>query len=220
MRSLFVTLLVVAATARADEPPMIFHHPAVSSTHIAFGHAGDFWVVDRAGGDARRLTSGIGLETHPVFSPDGTQVAFAGEYDGNLDVYVVPLNGGEPKRLTYHPDPDLPVAWTLDGKSILFRSTRSSYARFLRLFTISAAGGPETELPLPMAEEASYSPDGTKVAYVPFTNTRGFPGRYIAWKRYRGGSAPFIWIADLKTLDIDKLPHTDSNDFNPMWLDS
>ncbi len=166
----------------------------------------------------RRLTAGVGLEAHPVISPDGTQVAFAGQYDGNLDVYVVPLEGGEPRRLTYHPDPDLPVAWSPDGKSILFRSTRASYGRFTRLFTVPLAGGSVTEISLPMAEEASYSPDGRKLAYAPFTNTRGFPGGYIAWKKYRGGSSPFIWIADLKTSAVQPIPHTDSNDFNPMWI--
>ena len=104
MRYLAVTLFVLVGTAQAADRPMIFNHPAISAKQVAFGYAGDLWVVDREGGDARRLTSGIGLETHPVFSPDGTQVAFGGEYDGNLDVYVVPIIGGEPKRLTYHPD--------------------------------------------------------------------------------------------------------------------
>jgi tricorn protease len=219
MRRSLLVLLLAPALARA-EAPQILQRPAVSDKHVAFVHAGDLWVVDRAGGDARRLTAGVGLESHPVFAPDGSQVAFAGEYDGNLDVYVVPTAGGEPRRLTYHPDPDLPVGWTPDGKSVLFRSTRNSYGRFTRLFTVPLTGGLPTELPLPMAEEGSYSPDGQRIAYVPFTNTRAFPGSYIAWKRYRGGSAPFVWVADLATSAVEKVPHTDSNDFNPMWVGS
>jgi tricorn protease len=213
------TILPFASFARATEPRQILSWPAVSARQIAFGYAGDLWVVDRTGGAPRRLTAGAGLESHPVFSPDGTQVAFAGEYEGNLDVYVVPAAGGQPRRLTYHPDPDLPVGWGPDGKSVVFRSTRASGGRYTRLFTVSVSGGPETEMPLPMVEEASFSPDGGKLAYVPFTNTRAFPGGYIAWKRYRGGSAPFVWIADLQTSAIEKLPRTDSNDFNPMWID-
>ena len=220
MRCLSLVVVSLLGVAQAADPPLILSRPAVSSQHIAFGYAGDLWVADRAGGEARRLTAGTGLEAHPVFSPDGSQVAFAAEYDGNLDVYVAPIAGGQPTRLTFHPDPDLPVAWTPDGKSILFRSTRTSYARFTRLFTVPVSGGLGTELPLPMAEEASYSPDGGRLAYVPFTNTRAFPGGYIAWKRYRGGSVPFVWIADLATSAVEKIPHTDSNDFNPMWVGS
>jgi tricorn protease len=215
---LFATFPLINSSGAA-EPRQIFGRPAVSAGQIAFGYAGDLWVVERTGGAARRLTAGAGLESHPVFSPDGSQLAFAGEYEGNLDVYVVPVAGGQPRRLTYHPDPDLPVAWTPDGKSVMFRSTRASGGRYTRLFTVPVTGGPETEIALPMAEEASFSPDGRKLAYVPFTNTRAFPGGYIAWKHYRGGSAPFVWIADLATSAIEKLPRTDSNDFNPMWID-
>src|SRR5436853_6438972 len=80
----------------------LFRQPAISKTDIVFSYAGDLWTVPRAGGDARRITTGIGIETSPYFSPDGNWIAFTGEYDGNTDVYVVPASGGEPKRLTYH----------------------------------------------------------------------------------------------------------------------
>jgi tricorn protease len=216
--SLFVLFLGSSLAIAADEAPKILQRPAISAKDVAFVYGGDIWVVSRGGGDARRLTTGVGLESHPVFSPDGSKLAFAGDYDGNLDVYVVATAGGEPTRLTYHPDPDLPVAFTPDGGSVLFRSPRNSYGRFTRLYTVPLTGGHPEELPLPMAEEASYSSDGQRLAYVPFTNTRGFPGAYIAWKRYRGGSTPFIWITDLATSAVVPIPRTDSNDSNPMWV--
>jgi tricorn protease len=225
MRSLQIgllsgTALFVAATgAHADEGPLLLQRPAVSRTHIAFVYAGDLWLVGRDGGDATRLTSGVGLETHPVFSPDGTQIAFGGEYEGNLDVYVVPRAGGVPRRLTHHPAPDLPVGWTPDGKAVLFRSPRDNHApRVARLYTVPVSGGMPTPLPLPMAVEASYSPDGQRLAYVPFSNRPAFPGFQVAWKKYRGGTASPIWIADLADSSIIKVPRDGSNDFNPMWV--
>src|SRR5947199_209040 len=137
MRRALLALLLLSGSVRADaDPPLLLQRPAVSARQVAFSYAGDLWVVDRLGGEARRLTAGVGLESYPVFSPDGTWLAFAGEYEGNLDVYVVPAAGGVPRRLTYHPDPDVPVGWTPDGQAVLFRSSRSSYARFLRLFSV------------------------------------------------------------------------------------
>jgi tricorn protease len=226
MRSLRVVLLtmavmlgIVPCAFAADEAPLLLQWPAVSHSHVAFVYAGDLWLVGREGGAATRLTSGIGLETHPVFSPDGTQIAFGGEYEGNLDVYVVPTAGGVPRRLTHHPAPDLPVGWTPDGKAVLFCSTRDSYApRAPRLYTVPVSGGMPTPLPLPMAVEASYSPDGKRLAYVPYANRPAFPGFQVAWKKYRGGTASPIWIADLADSSIVKVPRDGSNDFNPMWL--
>jgi len=97
----------------------------MNSSQIVFGFAGDLWTVSLAGGTATRLTTGTGIETDPVFSPDGTEIAFTGEYDGNTDVFVVPA-GGVPKRLTFHPGPDSAVGWTPEGKNVIFRSSRES----------------------------------------------------------------------------------------------
>jgi tricorn protease len=216
--SLVLSIVCCGLSTGETHVPLLLQKPAISQSQVAFVYAGDIWIVGRDGGDARRLTSGAGLETHPVFSPDGKQVAFAGEYEGNFDVYVVPSAGGVPRRLTYHPSVDIPVGWTPDGKSIVFSSSRSSYAGFGRLFTVGLEGGLPTELPLPTAEEGSLSPDGKRIAYVPFSNQSRNPRSQIAWKKYRGGSASPVWIADLADSAIEKVPREKSNDFNPMWV--
>src|SRR6185295_420400 len=120
------------ASAQTDHP-MLLQKPTVSRTHIVFSYAGDLWIVPRDGGDASRLTNGIGVETNPRFSPDGKWVAFTGEYDGNTDVYLIPATGGVPKRITTHPGVDDVVGWTPDGKRIMFRSSRLSVSNYNRL---------------------------------------------------------------------------------------
>src|SRR2546426_9898468 len=124
---LFMLSLLTAFCVAESNPPLLLRKPTVSKTQIVFNYAGDLWIVARDGGDARRLTAGTGNETDPLFSPDGTMVAFTGDYDGNKDVYVIPSAGGDPKRLTYHPGADEVLGWTPDGKRILFRSGRFSY---------------------------------------------------------------------------------------------
>jgi tricorn protease len=213
-------LLLLPAVALADaEKPLLLRHPTLNRSHVTFVLGGDLWTVSRKGGDAQRLTS-TGRARDPIFSPDGSQIAFTSEEDGNYDVYVLPATGGVPRRLTYHPSPDFAVGWTPDGKNILFASKRNSYARFNRLFTIPAQGGFPTEVPLPMAEFGSFSPDGGRLAYVPYSN-EGFvpdPQFHMAWKRYRGGTTSPIWIADLSDSHITKIPRDNSNDFKPMWV--
>src|SRR5262245_61536959 len=182
----------------------VLQQPTVSKTTIVFVHAGDLWSVAREGGQAKRLTTGPGRELSPYFSPDGTQVAFTGEYDGNVDVYVMPATGGVPKRLTWHPAADTVLGWTPEGRKILFTSNRSSYSRFSRLFTVSLEGGLEDELPLPMGQEGAYSPDGSQIAYVPIGRA------FYAWKRYRGGMTTPIWIASLSNNRVVKVPRESS----------
>ena len=211
--ALLFALVTVSACLAAAPPTLLLQHPTLSATQIAFVYAGDLWIVPREGGVATRLTSGAGTVSRPFFSPDGNEIAFTGDYNGNADVYVIPAQGGEPRRLTYHPSPDLVMGWTRDGKQVLFASSRHSYESFNRLFTISREGGFPTELPLPIAAEGSYSPDGGQIAYVPLDHA------FEIWKRYRGGRTSPIWIAQLRDSSVTKIPRDNSNDFNPIWVD-
>ncbi|MEW6126451.1 MAG: PDZ domain-containing protein [Acidobacteriota bacterium] len=211
---LFFVCLLSLHGINATASPMPFQMPAVSDKFIAFCYANEIWVVDRNGGEARRLTSVQAAEKlAPVFSPDGSQIAFSMNVGGNLDVYVMPVAGGEPRRLTYHPKEDVAVGWTPDGKAILFRSRRLSDDTH-QLYTISAAGGFEKALPLPIAWTGSYASDGAHLAYNPLSD----PTR--TWRNYRGGQTSAIWIAELATSRIEKLPRENSNDRNPLWIDN
>src|ERR1019366_7703590 len=122
MRLILAICALTAIGAAADEP-LLLQKPTVSKTHIVFAYAGDLWSVPRDGGDAVRLTSGAGTETAKAFTADGTRIAFTGEYDGNVDVFVVPAAGGVPKRLTWSPAPDRVVRWTPDDPRIIFSSS-------------------------------------------------------------------------------------------------
>jgi tricorn protease len=206
-------LVTVSVGLASGQAPLLLQHPTLSATQIAFVYAGDLWTVPRGGGVAQRLTAGIGTVSRPAFSSDGSEIAFTGDYNGNSDVYIIPASGGAPRRLTYHPSPDWVMGWTRDGKQVLFASTRNSYENFNRLFTISRDGGFPAELPLPIAAEGSYSPDGRQLAYVPLDHA------FEIWKRYRGGRTSPIWIARLSDSSVVRIPRDNSNDFNPLWVD-
>ena len=212
--SFFVFALIFATlpAGAQSQDHLLLRNPAISRTQIAFEYANDLWIVGREGGEARRLTNGIGRESGPHFSPDGALVAFTGEYDGNIDVYVVPAAGGVPRRITYHPGPDIAIGWTPDGKRILFNSRRDSFADSGQLYTAPLNGALPEVLPLPTAEDGSYAPDGSHIAYSPVFQWQA------AWKRYRGGQTEKIWLADLSDSSVVKLPRENSNDFNPMWV--
>ena len=209
MRITFVLLLASFGLAAAE--PLLLQKPAVNKTHIVFVYAGDLWTVPRAGGDAVRLTSGPGVESDPAFSPDGSTLAFTGEYDGNVDVFTIPASGGVPKRLTWHPAADRVMGWTSDGNGVLFTSPRTAYSRFNEMFRVPAAGGVEVRLPFPTGFEASMSPDGQSIAYQPVMKA------FSMWKNYRGGTTQRIWLARLSDSAVTKVPRANSNDFNPMW---
>jgi len=219
-RLLCLLAIVTSAVAQTTQPPLLLQSPTLSKTQIVFAYGGSLWSVARDGGEARRLVVGDpGKASGPLFSPDGSLVAFTGDFDTNEDVYVVPAAGGEPRRLTTHPGTDVALAWTPDGKRILFRSSREAYSRFEKLFTVSVDGGFPEEVPLPMGVQGAYSADATQLAYLPTWNRRNGAGdAYIAIKNYRGGKTAPIWIASLADSSITPIPRENSNDFNPMWV--
>jgi tricorn protease len=214
VRSLFAALLVAAAAAPASAQieARMFQQPAVSAEKIAFVYAGDIWLVAKAGGAAVRLSSPLGEESFPRFSPDGSRLAYSADYDGNTDVYVVPTAGGTPVRLTYHPMADRVIGWHPDGKRVLFASSRESgRQRYSQFYLVSATGGFPEKLPLPYGEFATFSSDGAQMIYMPVSQD------FRNWKRYRGGWAPDLWTFDLKTFAARNLTNNVANDAQPMW---
>lgn len=217
---LFIALIPATLPSRAQgAKPHIFQRPALSRDLIAFGYAGDLWTVPRIGGRATRLTTGVGIETAPLFSPDGKTIAFTGDYDGNTDVFTIPATGGVPYRVTYHPAADFAVGWSHNGKAILFRSNRDSASRYTQLYTIPATGGIATRLPLPMAYQGQFSPDGKQIAYSPLGPAFGFNyTAYVSWGNYHGGLASTIWLTNLAGLDSMQIPHEQGSDFSPVFV--
>jgi len=215
--SLSILSLASLSPARAAEKSSridarMMRQPDVSATHIAFVYAGDIWVAPKAGGEAVRLSSPRGEESFPKFSPDGSVLAFSGHYDGNLDIYVMPVTGGLPRRITHHGAPDRVVGWYPDGKHILFATTMTSYKdRFNQLYKVPAAGGLPEKLPIPYGEFGAISPDGKSIAYNPISVD------FRTWKRYRGGMNPDIWLFDLVNLRARNLTQSPAAESIPMW---
>ena len=206
--------LVLWASA-ASAAPLLLRNPSLSQDRIAFLYGGDIWTVPRQGGDAKRLTSLGGVSAGPYFSPDGAQVAYSARQHGTTDVYVIVSDGGVPRRLTWEPTGSQVTGWTPDGKDVLFTSGHASKSVYPRLFKIRADGiGPAEALPLPSVDWGSFSSDGSTLAYVPVRQWQA------AWKHYRGGQTTPVWLVNMKSLDLEKIPRENSNDSSPVWFGS
>jgi tricorn protease len=212
-----------AQTARAADAARLLRFPDIHGDVIAFVYAGDIWTVPAGGGTARRLTSHPGLELFPKFSPDGRWIAFTGEYDGTRQVYVISVDGGEPRQLTFHNDVGaLPprggfdnrvLGWTPDGRSVVFRADRVAQSdRLGRPYLVPFEGGEEQPLAIPESGGLSYAPDGHRVAFTPISN------EFRGWKRYRGGQSPDVWIYDLANNTSEQITGTRAQDMLPTWL--
>ena len=204
---------VVSAQSGSAQSTLLLQCPSLSQDKIAFRYADDVWTVSRQGGDAERLTSVGAVVAGPFFSPDGSQIAYTAHLHGGFDVYVMPSSGGVPRRITWHPAGSAVVGWSPDGKDVLIASGMASFRHYMRLMRVHADGsGMPEPLPLPAGSEGSFSPDGQSIAYNPITKWEQ------AWKQYHGGQTTPVWIVNLKTLDLVKVPRDNSNDSDPVWV--
>ena len=189
----------------------LLRHPDVSDTQICFVYGGDVWIVSKTGGTAHQLSTPVGEELNPRFSPDGRQIAYTANYHGNSDVFIVNSLGGIPKQMTHHPYGDRVVDWTPDGDNLLFASMRESgRRRFNQLYLMDMSGRNLEKLPLAYGEHGSYSTDGSRLAFT----TKNLN---ISMKRYRNGLSPDIWIYDKNTGATERIEQTDANEVFPMW---
>lgn len=201
-----------AGAAVADSPPgYVMRFADIGHGQIVFTYEDDLWLVSDGGGDARRLTSHPGRETGAKFSPDGTLLAFTGEYDGGTDIYVMDARGGVPRRLTYHPAGSVMLDWCPDGKGVVFTSNREAPLFSNELYKVLIDGGNPMKLPVDRGSLASVAPDHSGIAY----NRIGTHAR--TWKRYEGGIAQDIWVKDFKSGDIVKITDWQGADNFPMW---
>jgi tricorn protease len=223
MKKIGLFLFLFTNCVFAQNEARLLRFPAIHGENVVFTYAGDLYLVSASGGVARKITSDIGMEMFARFSPDGKQIAFTGQYDGNTEVYVMPAEGGIPKRLTYTATLDrddvsdrmgpnnIVMGWK-DNSTIVYRSRAIEFNDFKgQLFTVNVAGGVSEQMPLPRGAWPSFSADGKQMAY-----NRIFR-EFRTWKRYRGGQADDIWIYDLSTRKTVNITNDPAQDIFPMW---
>ncbi|MDD4058752.1 MAG: PDZ domain-containing protein [Bacteroidales bacterium] len=217
-------LFANGASAANQSEARLLRFPDIKGDKIVFSYAGDLYITSSNGGVSRRLTSSIGYEMFPKFSPDGKMVAFTGQYDGNTEVYVIPAEGGEPKRVTYTPTlgrddigdrmgpNNIVMDWTPDGKKILYRTRSYTFNDFTgQLMMVPVDGGLSERVPLKNGGFANFSPDGKELAYNYIFR------EFRSWKRYEGGMADDIRIFNFQTKESKKITDNVNQDVFPMW---
>jgi len=203
--------LVRPACADVNPNAGMMRFPDVSANHIVFRYANDLWLAPREGGTALPLANPRGAESMPRFSGDGQTIAFIGNYEGNTDLYTIPLAGGVPVRVTHHPAGEILCDWTPDGKLLFASNGMAGLGRMPALFTVGAGGGLPEQLPVPYGMAGSISDDGTWLAYTPHNRDAR------TWKRYRGGMASDIWLFNLRDHSSKKITDWEGTDSQPMW---
>jgi tricorn protease len=203
-------LLAVAAGPSAGSTQFL-RRPHLHGDQVVFQSEGDLWLGTISSGLAMRITSHGGVEGPAFFSPDGKRIAFTAQYDGGTDAYVMDAAGSVPKRLTWDPLAATTLGWSADGSEVLFRSRRWDGARHSRFWAVRAAGGVPRLLPIPYGEFIAANPDGRRLAYVPVS------AEWQHWKRYQGGEADDIWLADTSAHTFRRLTDDPGVDTEPVW---
>jgi tricorn protease len=221
--------ILAAAPVRSETAPSpdgtrLLRFPATDGKQVVFSYADQLYTVGLEGGVARRLTNGPGYAVFPRFSPDGKELAFTAQYDGNTEVYLMPSDGGTPRRLTYTATLDrddlsdrmgpnnIVMGWKHTSPEILFRSRMRSFDPINgQLYSVGEDADLPKILPVPRGGFLSFSPDDSKMAY-----NRIFR-EFRTWKDYRGGMADDIWIYDFKTGAIEDITNNPAQDIIPMW---
>ncbi|HEY3271777.1 MAG TPA: PDZ domain-containing protein, partial [Geothrix sp.] len=191
--------------------PRFVSSPDVRGDRVVFTWEDDLWLGSLKGGAARRLTTHPGLETAARFSPDGKWIAFSAQYNGATEAYVMPAEGGTPKRLTWT-GYAVVQGWTPDSLSVVFKASAGYDRRAIeRLFTVDLEGHEPTALAVPRAVQGTLAPDGQRLAY----SSKGHVEYY--WKRYKGGLHQDLWLADLKAQRFEKLTDYVGRNGAPIW---
>lgn len=211
---LFGVALVFTVAASADSTKGFYRYPALYKDTLVFAAEGDLWTVSIKGGTGRRLTTHPGEETHPVISPDGKTLAFSATYEGPTELYIMPLSGGLPSRLTYESDASTAIGFTPNGK--LIYSTRAfSTIPNPQLVTIELKTGKRALIPLSQASGGSYDASEQTLYFT----RPGFHNNNT--KRYKGGTARNIWKIKSEWPEARNLTEDfPGENFAPMWWDS
>lgn len=205
-------IFLLAGGTAASAQKRIYRYPDVSRDKIVFSFADNLWLVSKSGGQAVRISSPAGPELFPRFSPDGKTIAFSANYDGNMDIYTIDVDGGVPARITHHGMGEIVQDWYPDGEHLFFSSSmHSGKQRFNQFYKIKATGSLPERLPMAIAEFGSLSPDGSKMAFTYKSRV------FRTWKRYRGGWSADIYLFDLKSNASENITSNDANDELPMW---
>lgn len=220
---IFLLTVFIYCSFTYSQEARLLRFPAVHGDKIVFTYAGDLYTVSSSGGVARKITGDVGYEMFARFSPDGKHIAFTGQYDGNTEIYLIPAEGGVPKRITYtatlnrddvsdRMGPNNILMGWRDNETVVFRSRMNEFNDFKgQLFIANVNGGLAGQLPLPRGGFCSYSPDKKKIAYNQVFR------EFRTWKRYRGGQADDISIYNFDSKQTIKITDHPAQDIIPMW---